>query len=142
VVDGPPGVPPLPGVTGVGVDLVEVERVRAALERQAGLRQRLFTEGEWDYAARHRDPLPHLAARFAAKESVMKALGQGMQHMSFHEIEVVRDERSGAPGVQLHGRAAAVATAAGVDRWHLSLTHTASLAQAVAIALRGVEATP
>jgi holo-[acyl-carrier protein] synthase len=139
--DDPPGVAALPGVAGVGTDLVEVERVRAALERRDGLRQRLFTEREWAYAARHRDPVPHLAARFAAKESVMKALGHGMEHMSFHEIEVVRDDRSGAPAVQLHGRAAEVAAATGVGGWHLSLTHTSSLAQAVAIAL-AAEATP
>lgn len=121
-------------VVGVGTDLVEVERLRAALGRRAGLRTRLFTEGEWDYAARHRDPLPHLAARFAAKESVMKALGRGMDSMGFAEIEVRRDE-GGAPSVVLSGRAERIAAERGVDAWQLSLTHTDSLAQAVAIAL-------
>ena len=135
MVDGPPGVSDLPGVLGVGTDLVDVDRMRAALDRQAALRERLFTPAEWEYAARHRDPLPHLAARFAAKESIMKALGHGMEHMSFHEIEVVRDEQTGAPAVRLHGRAAQVAARAGVGAWRLSLTHTSSLAQAVAIAL-------
>ena len=114
-----------------------MDRVRTALDRQAGLRDRLFTPAEWEYAARHRDPLPHLAARFAAKEAVMKALGHGMEHMSFHEIEVVRDDDTGAPAVQLHGRAAEVAERSGVGGWRLSLTHTSSLAQAVAIALAG-----
>jgi holo-[acyl-carrier protein] synthase len=124
----------LPGVVGVGTDLVDVDRVRGALERQPGLRTRLFTEHEWDYAARHRDPFPHLAARFAAKEAVMKALGRGMGAMGFAEIEVTRDEH-GAPSVVLHGAAAAVAEAAGVRRWHVSLTHTDALAQAVAVAV-------
>jgi len=124
----------LPGVLGVGTDLVDVERVRRALERHPGLRDRLFTEREWDYAARHRDPHPHLAARFAAKEAVMKALGHGMSSMGFVEIEVVRNE-SGAPSIALDRSAAAVAAAAGVSRWHLSLTHTDALAQAVAIAI-------
>lgn len=126
----------LPGVVGVGTDLVDVGRVRAALGRQPGLRTRLFTPSEWDYAARHRDPHPHLAARFAAKEAVMKALGVGMSSMGFAEIEVVRAE-SGAPSVALHGAAADVSAAAGVTRWHLSLTHTDDMAQAVAIAITG-----
>ncbi len=126
----------LPGVLGVGTDLVEVDRVRAALERQPGLRTRLFTEAEWRYAARHRDPHPHLAARFAAKEAVMKALGRGMSSMGFAEIEVIRDE-SGAPSVLLHGAAAAIGAERGVAAWHLSLTHTDALAQAVAVAVTG-----
>jgi holo-[acyl-carrier protein] synthase len=121
-------------VIGVGTDLVDVDRVRAALERQEGLRQRLFTEAEWEYSARHRDPMPHLAGRFAAKEAVMKALGHGMDRVSFHEIEVLRED-SGRPSVRLTGRAAEVAGAAGVAGWHLSLSHTATLAQAVAVAV-------
>lgn len=126
----------LPGVVGVGTDLVDVDRVRRALERQPGLRTRLFTTAEWDYSARHRDPNPHLAARFAAKEAVMKALGRGMSSMGFAEIEVERDEH-GVPSVVLHGAAAAVALERGVDRWHLSLSHTDTLAQAVAVAVSG-----
>lgn len=125
-----------PGVVGVGTDLVEVERIRAALDRRDGLRDRLFTAGEWDYSVRHRDPMPHLAARFAAKEAVMKALGQGMDSMSFTEIDVAHDE-SGRPTVTLSGRAALVAEGLGVSRWQISLTHTASMAQAVAIAIGG-----
>ncbi len=124
----------LPGVVGVGTDLVDVDRLRRALERHPGLRDRLFTSSEWDYAARHRDPHPHLAARFAAKEAVMKALGHGMSSMGFAEIEVVRDE-SGAPSIVLARSAAEVAAAVGVSQWHLSLTHTDALAQAVAVAI-------
>lgn len=124
------------GVIGVGTDLVDVDRVRRALERTPGLRHRLFTVDEWDYAARHRDPHPHLAGRFAAKEAVMKALGAGMSRMGFSDIEVARDPE-GVPSVRLHGPAAEVADRAGVQRWHLSLTHTDSLAQAVAVAVGG-----
>lgn len=123
----------VPGAVGVGTDLVEVDRLRAALTRRPGLRTRLFTDREWEYAAAHRDPLPHLAARFAAKESVMKAIGRGMDSMGFAEIEVVRDA-GGVPGIELSGRAAAAAQDAGVGSWLLSLTHTGSLAQAVAVA--------
>jgi holo-[acyl-carrier protein] synthase len=78
--------------------------------------------------------MPHLAARFAAKESVMKALGHGMDRMSFTEIEVVRDD-AGRPSVVLSGRAAGVAEEVGVRQWHLTMTHTSTLAQAVAIAV-------
>ncbi len=119
---------------GVGTDLVDVGRLRAALDRRAGLRTRLFTEQEWDFAASHHDPLPHLAARFAAKESVMKALGRGMDSMGFAEIEVLRSP-TGVPSVGLSGRAEQVAAERGVGGWLLSLTHTAELAQAVAIAV-------
>lgn len=127
----------MPGVVGVGTDLVDVDRVRRALERRPGLRTRLFTDHEWDYAARHQDPYPHLAARFAAKEAVMKALGRGMSSMGFAEIEVGHDEH-GAPSVTLHGAAASVAATAGVRGWHVSLTHTDALAQAVAVAVGDV----
>ncbi|HTO01428.1 MAG TPA: 4'-phosphopantetheinyl transferase superfamily protein, partial [Microthrixaceae bacterium] len=63
-----------PASSSIGIDLVEVDEVRRSLERQPGLRTRVFTEAEWDYASTYPDPLPHLAARFAAKEAVMKAL--------------------------------------------------------------------
>lgn len=122
------------GVLGVGTDLVEVERLRTALGRTAGLRERLFTQEEWDYAARHRDPLPHLAARFAAKEAVMKALGAGIDSIAFADIAVQRSD-GGQPSVLLTGSAARVAQDAGVRSWKVSLTHTDSIAQAVAIAL-------
>lgn len=107
--------------------------MRRALERQPGLRTRLFTEAEWDYAVSHRDPMPHLAARFAAKEAVMKALGRGIGDISFTDIEVVRDSH-GVPSVNLSGRALALAGEQGAPSWSLSLSHTRSMAQAVAIA--------
>jgi holo-[acyl-carrier protein] synthase len=125
---------PLHGVVGLGTDLVEVDRMRRALARQPGLRTRLFTDAEWDYAARHHDPHPHLAARFAAKEAVMKSLGRGMSSMGFAEIEVARSS-AGVPSVALSGRAASIARDSGVTGWHLSLTHTDLMAQAVAIAV-------
>ena len=119
---------------GIGTDLVEVNQIRVALERQPGLRERLFTESEWAYAVRHRDPMPHLAARFAAKEAVMKALGVGIGAVSFTDIEVVRDI-GGKPSVELAGRAARLAEDAGVTRFELSLTHTPSMAHAMVAAI-------
>lgn len=120
-------------VVGVGTDLVEVERLRAALDRQPTLMSRLFTADERDYAARHVDPLPHLAARFAAKEATMKALGCGFTTVRFDEIGVVRGH-DGAPALLLSGRARVRAEVLGVGGWHVSLSHTGSMASAVVVA--------
>ncbi len=122
-------------LVGVGTDLVDVEELRAALDRTPGLQDRLFTAGEVEYSSRHRDPVIHLAARAAAKEAVMKALGRGISDIGFTEIEVAHDV-GGRPVVVLHGRALDEANAQEVDAWHLSLTHTRSLAQAFAVAVR------
>ncbi len=119
---------------GVGTDLVELERFREAITRTPGLVDRCFTEDERAYAERRRDPVERYAARFAAKEAVMKALGVGLGACELTEIEVVRLE-SGAPEVHLHGRAADLAAERGVSGWLLSLTHTDTAAHAIAIAL-------
>jgi holo-[acyl-carrier protein] synthase len=120
-------------VIGVGTDLVEVARFRQALRRTPGLRTRCFTEAERAYAERRSDPVERLAARFAAKEAVMKALGVGLGACGFTDIEVVRAE-SGQPAVRLHGTAAALAAERGVTSWHLSLTHTDTAAHALVVA--------
>lgn len=119
---------------GIGVDLVEVPRMRATLARTPGVARRLFTDTERAYCERRRDPTERYAARFAAKEAVMKALGVGLGAFRFHDVEVARAP-SGAPSIRLSGRAAALAAAQGVTGWRLSLTHTASLAEAVAVAV-------
>jgi holo-[acyl-carrier protein] synthase len=123
-------------VVGVGVDLVDVERLRTALARTPSLAARLFTEGERAALAGRRDPMPHLAARFAAKEAVMKALGRGLATIELTDIEVVVDEH-GAPQVMLYGSAAERAAELGVGLVRVSLTHTGSLAQAFAVAVAG-----
>jgi holo-[acyl-carrier protein] synthase len=121
-------------VVGLGTDLVEIERFRLAMQRRARLPERLFSDDERSYAFRHRDPVPRLAARFAAKEAVMKALGVGLGAFKLRDVEVVR-KRGGAPMVGLHGKAAVLADERGVTSWHLSLTHSESMAMAVAIAV-------
>lgn len=118
---------------GVGVDLVEVERFRRALERTPSMRTRLFTPGELDDVAARRDPVPALAARFAAREALMKSLGVGLGAFGFHEAWVERAP-SGAPSLMVAGRAAELAAAAGVVRWHLSLSHVDRMAVAVVVA--------
>ncbi len=119
---------------GIGIDAVDIDRFRAALHRRPAMSRRLFTEGERAYGDRRRDPAPRLAARFAAKEAVMKALGVGLGAFAFHDVEVV-SAPSGAPSLVLRGQAARLATRRGVVDWRLSLTHTERVAEAVAVAL-------
>jgi holo-[acyl-carrier protein] synthase len=122
-------------VAGIGVDAVDVGRFRAVLARRPRLVGRLFTDGERSYASRTADPGPRLAARFAAKEAVLKALGVGIGAAAFRDVEVVRGA-DGVPRLALAGRAAALARAQGVRRWHLSLTHTDLVAVASVLAER------
>jgi len=123
-------------VAGLGTDLVEVERFRLAMDRRGErFLERLFSDAEREYAGRQFDPAKSFGARFGAKEAVMKAMGVGLWKFKLRDIEVVR-ARSGAPSVALHGRAAEMAAERGVVAWHLSLTHTDSIALAVAIAMR------
>jgi len=123
-------------VAGVGIDAVDLDRFRAVMARRPGLARRLFTDGELAYAALAPDPLPRLATRFATKEAVMKALGVGLWSFRLTDVEVARTGTEG-PTVALHGAAAALAEAGGVSRWHLSLTHTDTVALAVVVAERG-----
>ncbi len=118
---------------GLGTDVVDVDRFRTVLERTPALRERLFTAGERAVADARRDPVPALAVRFAAKEAVMKVLGVGLGAIDWHDVEVVR-ERSGRPRLEVTGRAAALAAEAGITTWHLSLSHSDLVAQAVAAA--------
>ena len=119
---------------GLGVDAVEVDRFRRVLQRTPGLARRLFTDAERAYGERFSDPAPRLAARFAAKEATMKALGVGLGAFGFRDVEV-RREPGGAPFLELTGRAAELAGARGVSSFRVSLTHTDHLAQAVVAAL-------
>jgi len=121
-------------VKGVGIDAVELDRFRRALERTPGLVDRVFTAEEVAYARRRRDPTERLAARFAAKEAVVKAMGVGIGRFPLRDVEIVRAS-SGQPAVVLHGKAAEVAAGQGITGWLLSLTHTERTAQAIACAL-------
>jgi holo-[acyl-carrier protein] synthase len=120
-------------VVGVGVDAVEVERFRRLLGRRPRFAERVFSPAERAEAAARHDPVPGLAARFAAKEAVMKSLSVGLGAFEFADVEVVRGD-GGAPALTVTGRAADLASERSVAGWHLSLTHTASVAIAVAVA--------
>jgi holo-[acyl-carrier protein] synthase len=120
-------------VAGVGVDAVDLDRLRRVLARRPRLAERLFTPDELAYARRAADPVPRLATRFAAKEATMKALGVGLGALTFAEVEVVRSGLD-APQLVLRGEAAARAGRVGVTGWHLSLTHTDRVAMALVVA--------
>lgn len=119
---------------GIGVDLCEVDRMRAALARTPTLRDRVFTDAEQAYCDRRKDPTERYAARFAAKEAVMKAMGVGIGACRWSEIEVARAP-SGAPSVRLHGGAQTLADERGITQWQLTMTHTHRIAEAIAVAL-------
>jgi len=113
-------------IVGVGIDVVDVDRFGRQLDRAPGLLNRLFTESEQDL------PVRSLAARFAAKEAIAKALGAPVG-LRWTDVTVVR-EPSGAPRLEVCGTVAARAQELGVDRFHLSLSHDAGIASAVVIA--------
>ena len=119
-------------IVGVGVDLIEIERIAAALAKRPRLAERCFTEAEAAYCLSRAFPPQHFAARFAAKEAVGKALGRGMTR--WREVEVVRGR--GAPTVALHAHYAEWAARLGVTRIHVTLTHSKGMAVAVAVAER------
>ncbi|HEV3362821.1 MAG TPA: holo-ACP synthase [Acidimicrobiia bacterium] len=122
-------------IIGVGIDAVDVERFRNVLGRRRGFAERVFTAAERAEAAARHDPVPGLAARFAAKEAIMKSLSVGLGAFDFADVEVVRGE-GGAPALTVTGRAARLAAERSVSGWHISLTHTATVAMAIAVAHR------
>lgn len=120
-------------IIGIGVDAVDVERFASVLKRTPSTRERLFTGEELEYAANFTDPVPNLAVRFAAREATMKALGVGLGAFGFHDVWIHRLP-SGRPQLMVEGSALDLAHAAGISRWHVSLTHTSSVAVAYVVA--------
>ena len=121
-------------IIGMGVDIAEVERVRAAIERHGEpFLRRVFTAQEREYCERFRNKYERYAGRFAAKEAAMKALGTGWRRgVRWVDFEVVR-EKGGRPTIQLDGAARKIAEELGVKRIALSITHTAEQALAQVI---------
>jgi holo-[acyl-carrier protein] synthase len=112
-------------IVGVGVDVCEVARFQSALRRTPALAGRLFTAGERDRS------IASLAARFAAKEALAKALG-GPPRLEWQDVEVVNED-SGRPVLELRGTVAAAVEASGARQVHLSLSHDAGIASAVVL---------
>jgi holo-[acyl-carrier protein] synthase len=124
-------------VKGIGIDVVRISRMREVIERwEDRFLQRIFTAGEIAYCRSRRDPIPHFAARFAAKEAGLKALGTGLRlGIRWCELEVQR-ERGQAPTLVLRGRSREIGRARGGTRMLLALTHDGdyALAQAMLVA--------
>ena len=119
---------------GIGTDLVDIDRFRDVLQRTPGLIERLFRAGEVAYANQAGDPVPRLAARFAAKEATLKSMGCGIGAMKLRDIEVLHHD-DGRPELRLHAGASEQAEAFGAARFAVTLSHTDQLAQAVVVAL-------
>jgi holo-[acyl-carrier protein] synthase len=115
----------------VGVDLIEIERIRRALERYPGFRERCFTEAERAYCDSRPNPAQHYAARFAGKEAVGKALGFGVARaFAWKDVEIAGRPK---PAVALSGRARAWAERVGAGAIDLSMTHSRGIAAAVCV---------
>lgn len=127
-------------IVAIGIDLVEITRIEGVFTRRGErFRDRVFAEGEISYCERRVSKFASYAARFAAKEAVMKALGTGWSDgVGWRDVEVVRGS-NGAPAVQLHGRALERMNEIGATKAHLSLTHSGNLAIAQVVLERAVE---
>ncbi len=121
-----------------GVDIIEIDRLKQSLARRGErFLQRVYTPAEIE---RYRDRPQSLAARWAAKEAVAKALGTGIGEVGWKEIEVLEDDRR-APRLLLSGNAAALARALGLSEWAISLSHTNDLAIAFVVAIDATDET-
>ncbi|NQU49253.1 MAG: holo-ACP synthase [Planctomycetes bacterium] len=120
---------------GIGVDMVDVARFGESLQRSGKrMQERVFTADEWAECQTRSEPTIHLAARFAAKEAVMKSLGTGWTDgVGFHEIEVTSDGKT-PPLIRISGRTAELAAEAGIAGFRVSMSHTDHLAIAMVVA--------
>ncbi|MDR3037590.1 MAG: holo-ACP synthase [Coriobacteriales bacterium] len=130
-----PDTPATPPVAGLGVDIIEIERMERVLARTPRMRERVFSQGERAYAQAKARPVVHYALFFAAKEAVLKALGTGFAGMAFTDVEVDHD-RYGRPVPVLRGRAQEIAQAQGVVEMQLSLSYTHAVGVASAVAIK------
>ena len=119
-------------IIGLGVDLAEIGRVQALLEKYERFPQRVFTDHEIAYASRFAHPARRYAARFAGKEAVMKSMGTGWRQIRWQDIEVTG---GGAPRVRLFGTAKARADQLGVTEVLITITHTDDTAMVFAVAV-------
>jgi holo-[acyl-carrier protein] synthase len=120
-------------ILGIGTDLARIERFRKFLTPDNRVLERIYTADERHYALEKKDPAPHLAARFAAKEAFVKALGTGLRDgLSWQQVEVIRDSL-GCPSLKLCGRAAEMLTERGARFVHLSYSHDGDYAVATVV---------
>ena len=121
-------------IIGTGVDVVEIARIRTVLERSKNrFISRVFTPAEQQFCNQHRDPAPHYAVRFAAKEALFKAIGTGWaKGVTWLDVEVLR-ERQEAPILRLQGEALRLSASMGTHKVHVSLSHSNKYAIAMVI---------
>jgi holo-[acyl-carrier protein] synthase len=121
-------------IKGLGIDTIEIDRIARVYRRYPQrFLDRIFAPGEQAYALRYKDPVPRLAARFAAKEACMKALGTGWNFGVRWKDIVVVNEKGGKPDLQLHGKAKTFFERLCGERIHLSITHSREHATAIVI---------
>ena len=121
-------------VKGIGTDIVRIERIRASVVKfKEKFQSKIFTFEEWKYCWNKKNPYPSLAARFAAKEAVLKALGTGKGKISWLDIEVKLDT-NGKPNINLSGSAAETARSQYISCFNLSLSHCSEYAVAFVVA--------
>lgn len=119
---------PQPSIDAIGVDIIEIDRIKRAASRQSSFLNRIYTPAELE--ANHN--VSSLAARFAAKEAVMKALGTGIKGVGWREIEILTNS-DGAPLIKLYGRALQKSAELGLSRFEVSLSHSRKYAVAFVI---------
>ena len=120
-------------IYGIGTDIIEVDRIRKFINKGEAFKDRVFTKKEMEYSDSHRDPAPFYAARFAAKEAFVKALGTGfIDGIWFDQIEVYHVEQ-GKPEIRLSGKAKEVADEKEIKKIFISISHVKDWANAVAV---------
>jgi holo-[acyl-carrier protein] synthase len=121
-------------ILGIGIDIVEIERIRGVyLRHQERFVNRILTPAEREYVLQHKDPTQRLAGRWAAKEAALKALGTGLSNgIRWQDCEILPDDR-GKPILNLHGKALARAQELLADTFHVTITHSDSVAMAQVI---------
>jgi len=120
-------------IAGIGTDIVEVERIAAKIEKENGFRELVFSQNEIQYCESKAHKYEHYAARLAVKEALAKALGTGwLEGTNINEAEVLNDEK-GKPYLDFVGETAAIISAMNFTAFHVSISHTKSLATAIVV---------
>jgi holo-[acyl-carrier protein] synthase len=120
-------------IAGIGTDIIEVERIAAKIEKENGFRELVFSQNEIQYCESKAHKYEHYAARLAVKEALAKALGTGwLEGTNINEAEVLNDEK-GKPCLEFVGETAAIISAMNFTAFHVSISHTKSMATAIVI---------
>ncbi|MBN1274215.1 MAG: holo-ACP synthase [Candidatus Aminicenantes bacterium] len=120
-------------IFGIGIDIIEVERINKQIMKETGFIEKIFTIKEREYCESHKNKAQNYAARFAAKEAFFKAAGTGWRGgMAFHEVEVINDEL-GKPRLNLYGKTRRFIESQGITNLHVSLSHIRDMASSIVI---------